>query len=48
MNYWDGFKHLELHSLQRRREQYQIIYVWKIIEDYVPNIGLILGQQRTC
>ena len=33
-------KHLEvlkLYSLQRRREKYVIIYVWKIIEGLVPN-----------
>ena len=26
-------------SLQRRRERYRIIYVWKIIEGLVPNIS---------
>ena len=28
---------LKLYSLQRRRERYGIIYVWKIIKELVPN-----------
>ena len=34
-------KHLEvlkLYSLQRRRERYSIIYVWKIVEGLVPSL----------
>ena len=30
---------LKLYSLQRRRERYSIIYVWKIIEGLVPNLS---------
>ena len=30
---------LKLYSLQRRRERYGIIYVWKIIEGLVPNLS---------
>ena len=30
---------LKLDSLQRRRERYGIIYVWKIIEGLVPNLS---------
>ena len=30
---------LKLYSLQRRREIYGIIYVWKIIEGMVPNLS---------
>ena len=37
--YWDRLSHLKLYSLQRRRECYAIIYVWKIIEGHVPNIS---------
>ena len=33
------FVYLKLHSLQRRRECYCIIYVWKIIEGLVPNFS---------
>ena len=28
-----------MYSLQRRRERYRIIYIWKIIEHLVPNIS---------
>ena len=36
--YHDALKKLGLYSLQRRRERYQIIYLWSIIEGKVPNI----------
>ena len=32
---------LKLYSLQRRRERYIIIYVWKILEGLVPNLSLL-------
>ena len=35
--YWDQLKELKLYSLERRRERYMIIYVWRIIEGQVPN-----------
>ena len=38
MSYWNQLKHLKLFSHERRRERYIIIYVWKILEDLVPNI----------
>ena len=38
MNYWSALSKLELYSLQRRRERYQIIYLWSILESKVPNI----------
>ena len=30
---------LKLYSLQRRRDRYSIIYVWKIVEELVPNLS---------
>ena len=36
-DYWERLKELSLYSLQRRRERYIIIYVWKIIHGLVPN-----------
>ena len=36
-DYWDSLNELKLYSFQRRRERYQIIYIWKIIENIVPN-----------
>ena len=36
-DYWQRLKTLKLYSLQRRRERYHIIYIWKMIEGLVPN-----------
>ena len=30
---------LNLYSVQRRRDRYQIIYLWKIIKELVPNLS---------
>ena len=37
MPHHDRLKSLGLYSLQRKREKYCIIYIWKIIEDLAPN-----------
>ena len=37
LNYWDRLQKLKLYSLQRRRERYCIIHVWKILKDLAPN-----------
>ena len=37
LNYWERLKALSLYSLQRRRERYLIIYVWKIVQGLAPN-----------
>ena len=37
MDYWDRLKKLKMMSLQRRRERYCIIQVWKIINGQAPN-----------
>ena len=40
--YWDRLKTLGLMSLQRRRERYIIIHVWKTLHELAPNdIGII-------
>ena len=43
MNYWEQLKELQLYSLERRRERYRIIYIWRILEDQVPNIKSVNG-----
>jgi hypothetical protein len=43
MNYWTALAKLGLYSLQRRRERYQIIYLWSILESKVPNIFTAAG-----
>ena len=37
LNYWQRLKHLNLMSLQRRRERYIIIHMWKILTGKAPN-----------
>ena len=37
LSYWQQLKQLWLFSLERRRERYRIIYVWRILEGHVPN-----------
>ena len=36
-NYWERLKHLNLMSIQRRRERYQMIHIWKIAVGLIPN-----------
>ena len=38
LNYWEQLKYLHLYSLERRRERYRIIYIWRMLEEQVPNI----------
>ena len=38
-DYWERLEQCHLFSLQRRRERYRIIYVWKILEGIVPNLS---------
>ena len=37
LNYWQRLSKLKLLSLQRRRERYMIIHVWKILSRNAPN-----------
>ena len=39
-DYWQQLEALKMSSLQRRRERYTCIYVWKVLEGLVPNFGL--------
>ena len=36
-DYWERLKKLKILSLQRRRERYSIIHVWKMLNDKAPN-----------
>ena len=36
-NYWERLKILDLFSLQRRRERYDLIQMWKIQNNIIPN-----------
>ena len=37
VNYWEQLQKLQLYSLQRRRERYISIYIWKMLEGLAPN-----------
>ena len=37
LNYWERLKELHLYSLQRRRERYDIIHMWKIQNNVIQN-----------
>lgn len=45
LDYWQRLEKLKLYSLQRRRERYDIMYIWKIIEGKVPNISPVSNRQ---
>ena len=40
LDYWQQLLALHTYSLQRRRERYIIIYIWKVLEGLVPNFGI--------
>ena len=44
-DHWCRLNSNNLYSLERRRERYRIIYVWKILEGMVPNLS---GQSELC
>ena len=45
-NYWERLKEMNMYSLQRRRERYQVIYTWKILEN-IPNVPNINGSIKS-
>ena len=45
LNYWKRLHELKLYSLQRRRERYIIIYIWKTTQHMVPNIDGTMGHK---
>ena len=38
LSYWEQLEDLKMFSLERRRERYQAIYTWRMLEGQVPNI----------
>ena len=47
LNYWERLRRLSLYSLQRRRERYMIILVWKIYNSLIPNNVNITFRETT-
>ena len=46
LDYWQQLAALHMFSLERRRERYVCMYIWKILEGLVPNFGITLSQNR--
>ena len=40
MNYYERLKVLKIYSMERRRERYELLYIYKTISQQVPNVGL--------
>ena len=47
LDYWEQLKHLNIFSLERRRERYLIIYTWRILQGQVPNPSTKLSAFTT-
>ena len=43
-NYWERLKILKMQSIERRRERFVIIYMFKILNNLVPNPGISFKQ----
>ena len=48
MPYHERLESLGLYSLQRRRDRYCIIYIWKIIEGMTPNLFNPITSTFSC
>ena len=48
MDYWDRLAALHLYSQERRRERYQIIFIWKVLQGLVQgyNINTLQSPRR--
>ena len=46
LDYWEQLKTLKMSSLQRRRERYICIYMWKTLENIVPNFGIEVSHSQ--
>ena len=38
-NYWERLQVMKMISTERRTERYKIIYMWKVINGKVPDLG---------
>ena len=46
VDYWDRLKELKLYSLERRRERYMIVYMYKLHIGLVPDLGFLSDTGR--
>ena len=47
MTYWERLAKMKLNSQQRRIERYKIIYVWKSLENIVPDTNITLANDES-
>ena len=40
LNYFERMKVLNIYSMERRRERYELLYIFKILKNIVPNVGI--------
>ena len=45
LNYWQRLKRLSLFSVERRRERYTIVHIWKVIQSLDPMIKDLDGNK---
>ena len=45
LGFWQRLRQLKMNSVQRRIERYKIIYVWKTLENLVPDCGVTLNSE---
>ena len=46
LSYWERLAKIKLNSQQRRIERYKIIYVWKTLENIVPDTNITLANDE--
>ena len=46
-SYWKRLQSLNMYSQERRMKRYRIIYIWKTLEDFVPNCGVSQAPLNT-
>ena len=46
LNYWERLSYLRLYLLERRRERYMIMYIWKMITGLVSSIVIPTKHQQ--
>ena len=45
LNYWERLERLLLHSLEWRRERFLAIYIWKVLNELMPEIEGAKGAE---
>ena len=45
-SYQERLSNLKIYSLQRRREKYIVIYVWKILENLIKPLQFYVSDRR--